>query len=105
MRFPVPPAYGDLSVAPLQASDFRHQPPAAVFSAECDPLASDGAEYAARLREAGVPVEFHEEPGMVHGYLRARHMARGAAESFARMVAALDRLAARAAAEAAAAHG
>lgn len=79
------PTLDDPTVAPLRAADFTFLPPTAIFAAECDPLASDSVEYAARLAEAGVPVSLTTEPGMVHGYLRARHMAAGAQDSFARI--------------------
>ena len=97
VRFDSPPAVPDPTAAPLAAVDFAGLPPSAIFIAECDPLASDGVEYAARLAEAGVAVALTEEPGLVHGYLRARHMAEGARASFARIVAALRDLAERAA--------
>lgn len=89
VRFDGPQPAINPTAAPLSAEDFTGLPPTAIFIAECDPLASDGVEYAARLAEAGVPVALTEEPGMVHGYLRARHMVAGARDSFARIVAAL----------------
>lgn len=79
----------DPTYAPLRATDFTRLPPTAIFAAECDPLASDSVEYAARLAGAGVPVSLTTEPGLVHGYLRARHMAAGARASFARITQAL----------------
>lgn len=88
-----PPPRGDVTARPLDAEDYDALPPTAIFIAEADPLASSGVEYAARLAEAGVAVELVEEPGLVHGYLRARHMAPGARESFARIAQALRRLA------------
>ena len=94
MRFDGERIPGDLTAAPLDATDYADLPPTAIFTAQADPLASDGVEYAARLAEAGVPVDLTEEPGMVHGYLRARHMAAGARESFARIASALSALAA-----------
>lgn len=97
LRFDGPRVAGDLTSAPLEASDYSGLPPTAIFTAQADPLASDGVEYAARLAEAGVAVELTEEPGMVHGYLRARHMATGAAGSFQRIAGALGALAAGAA--------
>ncbi|MCC5971778.1 MAG: alpha/beta hydrolase [Pararhodobacter sp.] len=90
-------ALADPTAAPLSASDFAHLPPTALFAAECDPLASDAVEYAARLSEAGVPASLTMEPGMVHGYLRARHMVAGAQASFARITQALAAMVTRAA--------
>jgi len=87
----------DVTAAPLDADDFSALPPTAVFCAECDPVASDSVEYAARLADDGVEVSLTEEPGLVHGYLRARHMATGARESFARITQALDAMVTRAA--------
>lgn len=86
----------DVTLAPLRAETYDHLPPSAIFTAECDPLASDGVEYAARLAEAGVPVTLREEPGLVHGYLRGRHSVAQARVSFDAMVAALRDLAERA---------
>lgn len=96
LRFGGERVKGDLTSAPLDATDYSDLPPTAIFTAQADPLASDGVEYAARLAEAGVPVDLTEEPGMVHGYLRARHMAAGARDSFARIAGALAGLAAAA---------
>ncbi len=89
----------DPTAAPLDAEAFDHLPPTAVFTAECDPLASDGVEYAARLAEAGVSVSLVEEKALVHGYLRARHSVERARASFARITAALDDLAGAATAD------
>ncbi|MGY6533872.1 MAG: alpha/beta hydrolase fold domain-containing protein [Pararhodobacter sp.] len=86
-------SFGDPTAMPLAATEFGHLPPTAIFTAACDPLASDGVEYAARLAAAGVPVDLTEEPGLVHGYLRARHRAESARGSFARIAAALAAMA------------
>ncbi len=99
MRFDGPPPEGDVTAEAMAASDYGDLPPTAIFTAEADPIASHGVEYAARLAEAGVAVEMTEEPGMVHGYLRARHMAAGARDSFARITRALEALATQAAAQ------
>lgn len=96
-RFAGAPPENDVRAEAMQAPDFSVFPPTAIFTAEADPLASHGVEFAARLAEAGVEADFIEEPGMVHGYLRARHMAVGARESFARITRALETLATRAA--------
>ena len=96
MRFGGARPAQDVTAAPLDATEYDAVPPTAIFTAEADPLASDGVEYAARLAEAGVPVTLAEEPGMVHGYLRARHMSPGARDSFARITRALAALATQA---------
>lgn len=80
---------GDVTARPLDAEAYDDLPPTAIFTAEADPLASGGVEYAARLAEAGIEVSLTEEPGLVHGYLRARHIAPGARDSFERIAAAL----------------
>lgn len=78
----------DPTAMPLRAGSFGHLPPTALFAAECDPLASDPVTYADRLRAEGVPLALTVEPGLVHGYLRARHSANAARASFARIAAA-----------------
>lgn len=84
---------GDPTALPLRAARFDGLPPTAIFAAECDPLVSDAALYAALLSAAGVPVALTVEPGLVHGYLRARHSTAAARASFARIVAAMSALA------------
>lgn len=76
----------DASYAPLQDVDFSGLPQTAIITAQCDPLASDGEDYAKALSNAGVPVTLTEEPGLVHGYLRARTTVARAARSFERII-------------------
>ncbi len=44
-------------------------PPAAIFTAEFDPLRDEGAVYAERLRAAGIAVSYRCLPGTIHGFL------------------------------------
>jgi acetyl esterase len=60
----------DPELAPLACSDLSGLAPAVIASVHADVLRDDGLRYAARLREAGVPVDIVECPGMVHGFLR-----------------------------------
>jgi acetyl esterase len=62
-------AMDDPLAAPLRATDFRQLPPALVISAECDPLRDEAAAFAARLRDADLPVTYTCYKGMVHGFI------------------------------------
>ena len=95
IRHGAPPPQGDATVSPLQDSDFSGLPPTLAIAAQCDPLADDARDYAARLTAAGGTAVWIEEPGLVHGYLRARATVPRAAASFARITATLSAMAAR----------
>jgi acetyl esterase len=82
----------DARVAPLSDPDFSGVPATIVFTAQCDPLSSDGEAYRDRILAAGGRAAWREEPGLVHSYLRARRMSRRAAEGFDRIVAAVAAL-------------
>lgn len=82
----------DASYMPLADKDFSGLPPTAIITAECDPLSSDGETYRDAILAAGGKAWWHEEPGLVHGYLRARHTVRRARESFGRIVDAITAL-------------
>jgi len=84
---------GDAEFAPLDAADVAGLAPAAIFAAGYDPLRQDAEDYAAALHAAGVAMAYRDDPGLVHGWLRARHMSRLAALAFAAVVAATVALA------------
>ncbi|MBC07495.1 alpha/beta hydrolase [Thalassospira sp.] len=66
----------------LSVDDLRGLPPTFITAAYFDPLRDDGREYTARLARAGISVQYREEPQMIHGWLRARHMSPGAKTAF-----------------------
>jgi acetyl esterase len=82
----------DASAAPLRDNDYSGLPPVIAFAAECDPLADDARNYAERVAAAGGYARWQVEPGLVHGYLRARHCSARAGASFARITAAIAAL-------------
>lgn len=83
---------GDPTFQPLRDTDFSGLPPTVIVTAECDPLSSDGEAYRDRILAAGGRAWWHEEPRLVHSFLRARTTVPAAAEAFARIVAAVAAL-------------
>lgn len=82
----------DPTYAPLQDKDFTGLPPTVLVSADCDPVRDDSREYRDRVQEAGGKAHWINEPGLVHGYLRARHSVKRASDSFERISAAVEAL-------------
>ncbi|MCZ8543953.1 alpha/beta hydrolase [Mesorhizobium qingshengii] len=82
----------DPTFAPLRDTDFSALPPTVIVTTECDPLSSDGETYRDRIVAAGGKAWWHEQPRLVHSFLRARATVPAAAEAFARIVAAVAAL-------------
>ncbi|MGY4651679.1 alpha/beta hydrolase [Mycobacterium sp. URHB0021] len=83
------PATLPATLAPANAVDLSDLPPAYIATAEHDPLRDDGARYAELLSTAGVPVELHNSPTLVHGFVRFTRAVPAAAEAAGRGFAAL----------------
>ena len=64
------PDLAEPRLSPLSTTDLGGLPPTLIHTAEHDPLRDEGALFAARLVEAGVPVEHRCHPGMIHPFLR-----------------------------------
>lgn len=65
---PAPADRRAATISPKSAATLAGLPPAAVFTAEHDPIRDDGEDYAHRLSKAGVPVERRRVDGTFHGY-------------------------------------
>jgi acetyl esterase len=59
----------DWRVSPLLAKSLKGLPPAFVLTAGFDPLLDEGKEYAQRMQQDGVPVEYRNYADMVHGFI------------------------------------
>ncbi len=62
-----PSEANDPAVAPINA-DLRNLPATTIIAAQIDPLQSDGKAYAAKLREAGNPVQYRLYRGTTHEF-------------------------------------
>lgn len=78
--------------APLKATDLKDIPPTIAIAAECDPLRDDAVNYCMKIVASGGKARAIVEPGLIHGYVRARSSSRRAKESFSRFVEAIETL-------------
>jgi acetyl esterase len=60
---------GDWRASPLRARSLAGVAPALIVTAGFDPLRDEGEAYAAKLREAGVRVDYLSYGGMIHGFV------------------------------------
>lgn len=93
MRFDGAEPALDPTCDPLTDTVFSNLPPSVVIAAECDPLCDDSRAYFERLLAAGNKAALFTEPGLVHGFLRARKSVENATIGFERIVGALTALA------------
>lgn len=66
----IPPGQDDRhpDISPFYADDLDQSPPAVVVTAGFDPLRDEGRDYAKKLEQVGVKVNWIEYPGLVHGF-------------------------------------
>ena len=79
----------DPLASPLLVEDLRGMPPTYLATAGFDPLRDEGAEYARRLSEAGVPVAYHCHADLIHGYVNFIGIGRRFREAMAEAAGAL----------------
>lgn len=86
---------GDEDLADPHLSPIRNAvkgvAPAYVVTAGFDPLLDEGRDYADKLRDAGVPVEYVCEEGLIHGFANMVSLGSVAPKAMRRAAAALTR--------------
>ena len=71
--------FTDPRAIPSLYEDYSGLPPALIVTAGHDPLRDEGQEYAMRLADAGVPVEYDCREGTIHGFMNMGRVLRGRA--------------------------
>ena len=79
---------GNPLISPMQAN-LASIAPATIIAAEIDPLQTEGAQYAAKLKAAGVPVDYTLYPGTTHEFFGMGAVVGKAAQAEAQAAAAL----------------
>ena len=79
----------DPRISPLNATDFSGLPPAYIMLGGYDPLHDEGAQYAEKLRAAGVQSRSRIIPDMVHDFIYFEGMLPQAHEALVAAAAAL----------------
>jgi acetyl esterase/lipase len=70
--------FTDPRAIPALYEDYSGLPPALIVTAGHDPLRDEGQEYAMRLADAGVPVEYDCREGTIHGFMNMGRVLRSA---------------------------
>ena len=74
----------DPMISPLRANDLSGLAPAYVMLAGFDPLHDEGAQYAEKLRAAGVQVTVADYPSLIHCFIYMQSFLPQAQEALAR---------------------
>ena len=93
IRNPDPSNITNPEFNPLALDDYSGLCACVCISADIDPLRDDCKLYVERLNQHNVEAVWHNQPGLIHGYLRARHVSERARNSFALICTELKRLA------------
>jgi acetyl esterase len=79
----------DWRVSPLRAPDLAGVAPAFILTAGNDVLYDEGAAYARRLQQYGIPVQLRHYPDQIHGFLTMGKIVRAAGPALDDVAAAL----------------
>lgn len=80
------PMREDALTPPMAYEDISMMPPSVILGAGCDPLFSDSPQFAQKLTDHKVVHRYHQEDGLPHGYMRARHSTEQARASYGHVV-------------------